>query len=157
MTIGLIYAMRGEIESLLTDETAEPLQTVAGVSFYRIRPNVVACAGGVSKVNAAMATQLLISLYKPDLVINAGVAGCFEELPIGTLVLAEGFLQHDVDTTAVGDPIGLGERRLPCVDVREDADHEPLHAFSPVRGWRSRYSSSTRAAVSTTMAQGRVL
>ena len=121
MTIGLIYAMRGEIESLLTEETAEPLQTVAGVSFYRIRPNVVACAGGVSKVNAAMATQLLISLYKPDLVINAGVAGCFEELPIGTLVLAEGFLQHDVDTTAVGDPIGLvstvDQTRFPVSDL----------------------------------------
>ena len=28
-------------------------------------------------------------------------------MPIGTLVLAESFLQHDVDTTAVGDPIGL--------------------------------------------------
>ena len=38
MKIGLIYAMTGEIESLLTKENAEPLQTVAGVSFYRIRP-----------------------------------------------------------------------------------------------------------------------
>lgn len=107
MTIGLIYAMRAEIESLLTGENAQPLQTVAGVDFYRIRPNVIACAGGVSKVNAAMATQLLISLYHPDLVLNAGVAGCFEDVPIGTLVLAESFIQHDVDTTAVGDPIGL--------------------------------------------------
>ena len=96
MKIGLIYAMTGEIESLLTKENAEPLQTVAGVSFYRIRPDVIACIGGVGKVNAAMAAQLLISLYKPDLVLNAGVAGCFENVPIGTLVLAEGFLQHDV-------------------------------------------------------------
>ena len=65
MKIGLIYAMTGEIESLLTKENAEPLQTVAGVSFYRIRPDVIACIGGVGKVNAAMAAQLLISLYKP--------------------------------------------------------------------------------------------
>ena len=43
----------------------------------------------------------------PDLIINVGVAGCFEEVPIGTLVLAEDFIQHDVDTTGVGDPIGL--------------------------------------------------
>ena len=107
MKIGLIYAMTGEIESLLTKENAEPLQTVAGVSFYRIRPDVIACIGGVGKVNAAMAAQLLISLYKPDLVLNAGVAGCFENVPIGTLVLAEGFLQHDVDTSAIGDPVGL--------------------------------------------------
>ena len=103
MKIGLIYAMTGEIESLLTKENAEPLQTVAGVSFYRIRPDVIACIGGVGKVNAAMAAQLLISLYKPDLVLNA----CFENVPIGTLVLAEGCLQHDVDTSPLGDPVGL--------------------------------------------------
>ena len=107
MKIGLVYAMTGEIESLLTQENAQPLQTVAGVPFYQIRPDVIACAGGGSKVNAAMATQLLISLYQPDLVLNAGVAGCFENMPIGSIVLAEGFLQHDVDTTPLGDPIGL--------------------------------------------------
>ena len=107
MKIGLVYAMTGEIESLLTQENAQPLQTVAGVPFYQIRPDVIACAGGVSKVNAAMATQLLISLYQPDLVLNAGVAGCFEDMPIGSIVLAEGFLQHDVDTSALGDPVGL--------------------------------------------------
>lgn len=38
MKIGLVYAMTGEIESLLTQENAQPLQTVAGVPFYRIRP-----------------------------------------------------------------------------------------------------------------------
>ena len=107
MKIGLLYAMPSEIESLLTQEGTHLLQTVAGVSFYHIREDVIACCGGVSKVNAAMATQLLITLYHPDLILNAGVAGCFEEVPIGTLVLAEGFVQHDVDTTAVGDPIGL--------------------------------------------------
>lgn len=38
MKIGLIYAMTGEIESLLTKENAEPLQTVAGVSFTGSAP-----------------------------------------------------------------------------------------------------------------------
>lgn len=107
MKIGLIYAMTGEIESLLTQENAQPLQTVAGVPFYQIRENVIACAGGISKVNAAMATQLMITLYQPDLILNAGVAGCFESAEIGDVVLAEAFLQHDVDTTNIGDPIGL--------------------------------------------------
>ena len=107
MKIGLMYAMPGEIESLLAQEGTHLLQTVAGVSFYHIREDVIACCGGVGKVNAAMAAQLLITLYRPDLVLNAGVAGCFEEVPIGTLVLAEGFVQHDVDTSGVGDPVGL--------------------------------------------------
>ena len=107
MTIGLVYAMPGEIETLLTDETRTPIRTEAGVSFYQIRPHIIACCCGISKVNAAMGAQLLISLYHPDLVLNAGVAGCFENVPIGTIVLAEGFVQHDVDTTAIGDPVGL--------------------------------------------------
>ena len=103
MTIGMIYAMTLEIESLLTNENAQPLQTVAGVPFYRIRDNVIACAGGVGKVNAAMATQLMISLYQPDLILNAGVAGCFDHAEIGDLVLAEQFMQHDFDTSNIGD------------------------------------------------------
>ena len=71
MLTGLLYAMKGEIESLLP-EGAEPEKTVAGVPFYRIRENVVACCGGVGKVNAAMATQLFIDLYHPDLMMNVG-------------------------------------------------------------------------------------
>lgn len=68
-----------------------------------------------------MGAQLLISLYHPDLVLNAGVAGCFENVPIGTIVLAEGFVQHDVDTTAIGDPVGLvstvNQIRFPTADL----------------------------------------
>ena len=107
MKIGMMYAMDGEIESLLKNENAHLLEKVAGASFYQIREDVVACAGGVGKVNAAMSTQLLISRYQPDVVLNVGVAGCFENVPIGTLVLASGFVQHDSDTSALGDPVGL--------------------------------------------------
>ncbi len=106
MLTGLLYAMKTEIESLLPPE-AVPERTEAGVSFYRIRENVVACCGGVGKVNAAMACQLFIDLYHPQRIINVGVAGCFENVPIGTLVLAEKFVQHDVDTSGIGDPVGF--------------------------------------------------
>ena len=105
MNIALFYAMPSEIDSLIHGEG--PMETIHGVSFYRIRDNMIACCGGVGKVNAAMAAALLIQRYHPDLILNAGVAGCFEEVPIGTLVLAEKFIQHDVDTTGCGDPIGM--------------------------------------------------
>ncbi len=108
MNIALMYAMRAEIASMLHGDDTPLLQTVAGVEFYRIRPNVIACCGGVGKVNAAMSTQLLISLYHPDLIINVGVAGCFEDVPIGTVVLAEGFCQHDFDTSALDGPEAEG-------------------------------------------------
>ena len=54
-----------------------------------------------------MAEGDLCRHYRADLILNSGVAGCLTDLPIGALVLAEDFVQHDVDTTAVGDPIGL--------------------------------------------------
>ena len=61
MHIALFYAMPSEIDSLI--HGAAPMETVHGVSFYRIRPNVIACCGGVGKVNAAMAAALLIERY----------------------------------------------------------------------------------------------
>ena len=104
MNIALMVAMQSEIASLLRGDDTPLLQTAAGAAFYHIRPGLIACCGGVGKVNAAMSTQLLIDLYHPDLIINVGVAGCFENVPIGTLVLAEGFCQHDFDTSAIDGP-----------------------------------------------------
>ncbi|MCI8658459.1 MAG: 5'-methylthioadenosine/S-adenosylhomocysteine nucleosidase [Oscillospiraceae bacterium] len=105
--IGLAYALKGEIRSMLRSADAKPLETVAGVSVYEIEPGILAYLGGVGKVNAAMSAQLFIDRFHPDWIINAGVAGSFLDLPIGTIVLAKDFVQHDVDTTAMGDPIGM--------------------------------------------------
>ena len=107
MKIGLQFAMPAELFALPGVKGMEPFETVSGVPFYEIAPNILACAGGVSKVNAAMAAEILCLKYGVDLILNAGVAGCATDLPIGSLVVASEFLQHDVDTTAVGDPIGL--------------------------------------------------
>lgn len=107
MKIGLQFAMPAELFALPGVKGMEPFETVSGVPFYEIASNILACAGGVSKVNAAMAAEILCLKYGVDLILNAGVAGCATDLPIGSLVVASEFLQHDVDTTAVGDPIGL--------------------------------------------------
>jgi len=107
MKIGLQFAMPVELHALPGARDLEPFETVSGVPFYEIAPNIIACAGGVSKVNAAMAAEILCLKYGVDLILNAGVAGCTASLPTGSLVIASEFLQHDVDTTAVGDPIGL--------------------------------------------------
>ena len=107
MKIGLSYAMKGEIESILAHTGAKLLETVCGVDIYEIEPDIYAYTGGVGKVNAAMSTQLFIDRYHPDYIINAGVAGSFLDLPIGTVVLADAFVQHDVDTSPMGDPIGM--------------------------------------------------
>ena len=107
MKIGLQFAMPAELFALPGVKALQPFETVSGVPFYEIAPGILACAGGVSKVNAAMAAEIFCLKYGVDLILNAGVAGCATDLPIGSLVVASEFLQHDVDTTAVGDPIGL--------------------------------------------------
>ena len=107
MRIGLQFAMPAELHALPGARDLAPLETVSGVPVFEAAPGILACAGGVSKVNAAMAAELLCLKYGVDLILNAGVAGCLTDLPTGSLVVASEFVQHDVDTTAVGDPIGL--------------------------------------------------
>lgn len=105
--IGLAYALKGEIESILQTCNPKLLEETSGVAVYEIEPGLLAYLGGVGKVNAAMSAQLFIDRYHPDWIVNAGVAGSFLDLPIGTVVLAKDFVQHDVDTSPMGDPIGL--------------------------------------------------
>ena len=107
MKIGLQFAMPAELHALPGAKELAPFETVSGIPFYEVAPGILACAGGVSKVNAAMAAEVFCLKYGVDLILNAGVAGCATDLSIGSLVVASEFLQHDVDTTAVGDPIGL--------------------------------------------------
>ena len=107
MNIGIQFAMPAEFHALPGARDLEAFETVSGIPFYRLSPGIIACAGGVSKVNAAMAAEILCLKYGVDLILNAGVAGCATDLPTGSVVVASEFVQHDVDTTAVGDPIGL--------------------------------------------------
>ena len=122
MTIALAYAMPEEIASILPSG-ARAAETAAGVPFYPIEDGIFAYCGGIGKVNAAMAAQLCIDRFHPDWIVNAGVAGSFLDLPIGTVVLAERFLQHDVDTSPMGDPVGF----VSTVDrIDFPTDHLPL-------------------------------
>ena len=115
MTIALAYAMDGEIESLLRTADARLLETVCGVPIYEIEAGILAYAGGVGKV---------IDRCRPDWIVNAGVAGSFLDVPIGTVVLAESFVQHDVDTSAIGDPVGY----VSTVGRVEFPTHSPARA-----------------------------
>jgi adenosylhomocysteine nucleosidase len=107
MKLGMQFAMPSELHALPGAKDLQPFETVSGMPFFEVAPDVIACAGGVSKVNAAMSAEILCLKYGVDLILNAGVASCAGDLPAGSLVVPTDFVQHDVDTTAVGDPIGL--------------------------------------------------
>ena len=107
MKVALQFAMPSELHALPGLKDRQPTAVISGIPIYELAPDLLAACGGVGKVNAAMCAQILCRHYRADLILNSGVAGCLTGLPIGALVLAEDFIQHDVDTTAVGDPIGL--------------------------------------------------
>ncbi len=109
--IGIIGAMKVEIDDVKARVENPVTETVSGIDFVRGTLNdaeVVVAMCGVGKVFAAMCAQTMILKYKPTLVINIGVGGSLSKnLNIGDIAIANALCQHDMDTSAVGDPIGL--------------------------------------------------
>ena len=69
--------------------------------------HVVLSRCGIGKVHAAMCAFGMIDRFHPDTVLNIGVAGgLLTDLSIGDIVVAENAVQHDADTSALGDPVG---------------------------------------------------
>lgn len=95
------------IKSLMTDKEKK---TVAKIDFTKGKINgkeVVVAECGIGKVNAAISTQIMIDHYHPKEIINSGVAGSLsEKLSVGDIVISDNVVQHDMDITALGDPLG---------------------------------------------------
>ncbi|WP_294153066.1 5'-methylthioadenosine/adenosylhomocysteine nucleosidase [uncultured Clostridium sp.] len=117
MTIGIIAAMAEELEILLKDLSLEEKKEKANMEFHKGKLygiDVVAVVCGIGKVNSAVCTQILISEYNVDKVINVGVAGGIgKDIYPGDIVIAENLVQHDMDTSAFGDKLG----QIPRLDT----------------------------------------
>lgn len=107
MRLGILYAMEKEAAGFLSAVTATPLDSQAGMSLYALPGGHILCVGGVGKVNAAMAAQLLLDRFQVDGILNPGCAGALNGLAVGAIVTADYCVQHDVDTSLAGDPPGL--------------------------------------------------
>ena len=109
--IGIIGAMNIEIEALRAAMTDTATEEIGGITFVEgnLRGHrVVTAKCGIGKVFAAMCAQTMILRYAPDAIVNSGVAGTLsDKLSIGQIALAEQVVQHDMDTSPIGDPVGL--------------------------------------------------
>ncbi len=109
--IGIIGAMRIEVETIWAAMEDKKQQTVSGISFVSGLlggRRVVAAGCGIGKVFAAICAQTMILRYRPRVLINTGVAGTLtDRLSIGQVALADRVVQHDMDTSPLGDPVGL--------------------------------------------------
>ena len=109
--IGIIAAMNVEMDGLRAHMESPVSETVSGVEFVRgviEGREVVTAVCGIGKVFAALCAQTMILRYAPEAIINTGVAGTLtDELSIGNLAVSACVVQHDMDTSAIGDPVGL--------------------------------------------------
>ena len=106
--IGIIAAMQHEMD--LLRENIDHLQDVkiAGFVFYIGKINehdVILCQSGVGKVNAGIASSLMISHFECNLIINTGICGGLG-LRKRDVVIAKEVKYHDVDCSAFGYEYG---------------------------------------------------
>lgn len=106
--IGIIVAMESELEPYL--ELPHSVEKVGEKHFYHLQTGnkqVVIGLSGIGKVNASYTTTLLIHNYHPEYVISTGISGGLGRSNVMDIVVASATCQHDVDTSALGDPVGL--------------------------------------------------
>ena len=108
--IGIIGAMELEVDALKAAMEVKNTVTRAGMEFKEGTLNgadVVVVRPGIGKVNAAICTQMLAEHFDVDLVIKTGIAGSLDAaIDMGDMVISTDAVQHDMDTSIFGDPIG---------------------------------------------------
>ena len=109
--IGLVGTMDMEIAPILKIIESKETVFAGPFSFFMgeiAGVPVIAGRCGIGKVNAAMAVQALLSAFDISLLVHVGVGGSLtEQLGIGDIAVGEDCIQYDVDTTALGDPLGF--------------------------------------------------
>ena len=115
--IGIIGAMEDEVAQLKKNMEIEETTEVASLSFCRGKlsgKEVVVVRSGIGKVNAAICTQILVDQFHVDVIINTGIAGSLDaEIDIGDIVISTDAVEHDMDASIFGDPIG----QIPQMDT----------------------------------------
>lgn len=124
MKIGIIVAMRKELDLLLPLLLDSEKSRMSGFEFYRGRMgrhDVMVMQCGIGKVNAAMGSLMLVNNFAPDYVINTGVAGGADlSVNVMDVVVGSRVAYHDVwcgPESELGQVQGLplyfeGARRL---------------------------------------------
>ncbi len=111
MKLGIICPMKIEAEAIKAAMTDVKTEVCGGIEFTVgiIGSSEVVCAVcGVGKVFAGICAQTMIIRYAPDAIINTGVGGSLSrKLDIGDVAVSDFVVQHDMDTSPLGDPVGL--------------------------------------------------
>ena len=124
--LGIIGAMDVEVDSIKSELENIEIKNIAAMDFYKgnlAGKEVVVVKCGVGKVNAAICTQILISVFGVSALINTGVAGSLNnDINICDIVVSTSALEHDMDVTVLGYAKGV----IPGMDQSEFKADENL-------------------------------
>ena len=112
--IGIIAAMDKEIDgikNMMMEECEVDKKVISGMEFWQgtlYDNDVVLVRSGIGKVNAAMAAEVLSTVYNVKSLINTGIAGSLDDrIDIGDIVLSTEAQEHDMDVTGLGYKKGI--------------------------------------------------
>ena len=125
MNITIITALREELDAFRRAHHLTPAPPRGPVTAFRWRhaaADVMVLHSGVGKVSAAMVAQYAVDHFRPDYLIVTGIAGALNgRLALGDVVVSRDCVQHDLDVTALGVPVGQvprTEHRFLAADPR---------------------------------------
>ena len=112
--VAFVYAMEKEAlplleeVTILSDKKMGKISRLLEVSLNKKKFLIV--ISGIGKAFAASSLSSAFALHPEiDAVINLGVSGSLneKEAPIFSAVIGKEFVEHDLDTSAIGDPVGM--------------------------------------------------
>jgi len=109
--IGIIGALEDEVSEIISRLDNKTTEKVGSIEFNLgeiFGKRIVIARCGVGKVFAAICAEAMIIKYAPSLIVNSGVGGALDRaLRPCDIVFADKLVQHDMDTSPLGDPVGL--------------------------------------------------
>ncbi len=117
MKIGIFTAMESEARTFIGNA---PKTTIGKFSFYTFELGkhqaVLCCPPSVGEISAAGATQLLITHFGVDIVLNFGIVGALtQEMSVLSTVLVESVVHYQMDTSPIDD--GFVPGQYACFDT----------------------------------------
>ena len=117
MRIGIIGAMEEEVAQLKKEMQEEEILDYASMQFCKgilCGKDIVVVRSGIGKVNAGICAQILADKFDVDILINTGIAGSLDAtIDIGDMVISTDLVEHDMDASIFGDPVG----QIPRMDT----------------------------------------
>ena len=126
MKIGIVIAIERELKSFLESKYEVETIEIDNRTIYKTIINnneVYAVKSGCGEIDAACATQYLITKYNVEIILNYGVTGALvADIGVSDLFVVKGAINHDFDTSCFEDVLPHQYGDLDTVEIPLDKD-----------------------------------